>query len=230
MQTELSGWDFNKVIADAKDAWNEELGKVKINKCSDDNAKKIFYTALYHSMFAPSEFCDVNGDYYGADNKMHKGEGFKNYTTFSLWDTYRAAQPLMTILHPEKMSDIINTMITIYKQQGKLPVWHLMGCETDCMVGNPGVPVVADAILKGIEGFDYELAYEALKESSMLGERGMQHRIEYGFIPSDKMLESIAYDMEYALADWAVAQAALKLGKQEDYCLLYTSPSPRDCS
>lgn len=217
MQTELSGWDFNKVIADAKDAWNEELGKVKINKCSDDNAKKIFYTALYHSMFAPSEFCDVNGDYYGADNKMHKGEGFKNYTTFSLWDTYRAAQPLMTILHPEKMSDIINTMITIYKQQGKLPVWHLMGCETDCMVGNPGVPVVADAILKGIEGFDYELAYEALKESSMLGERGMQHRIEYGFIPSDKMLESIAYDMEYALADWAVAQAALKLGKQEDY-------------
>lgn len=113
MQTELSGWDFNKVIADAKDAWNEELGKVKINKCSDDNAKKIFYTALYHSMFAPSEFCDVNGDYYGADNKMHKGEGFKNYTTFSLWDTYRAAQPLMTILHPEKMSDIINTMITI---------------------------------------------------------------------------------------------------------------------
>lgn len=217
MQTELSGWDFNKVIADAKDAWNDELGKVKINKCSDDNAKKIFYTALYHSMFAPSEFCDVNGDYYGADNKMHKSEGFKNYTTFSLWDTYRAAQPLMTILHPEKMSDIINTMITIYRQQGKLPVWHLMGCETNCMVGNPGVPVVADAILKGIKGFDYELAYEALKESSMLGERGMEHRIEYGFIPSDKMLESIAYDMEYALADWSVAQAALKMGKQEDY-------------
>ena len=148
---------------------------------------------------------------------MHKGEGFVNYTTFSLWDTYRAAQPLMTILHPEKMSDIINTMLHIHQQQGKLPVWHLMGCETNCMVGNPGVPVVADAILKDIKGFDTELAFKALKESSMLPERGMEHRIEYGFIPADKMTEAIAYDMEYAIADWAVAQAAQKLGKQEDY-------------
>lgn len=216
MQTELSGWDFEKTIADAKAAWNKELNKVKVYT-TDEASKKIFYTSLYHTLFAPSEFCDVNGDYYGADKQMHKGEGFVNYTTFSLWDTYRAAQPLMTILHPEKMSDIINTMLHIYQQQGKLPVWHLMGCETNCMVGNPGVPVVADAILKDIKGFDTELAFKALKESSMLPERGMEHRIEYGFIPADKMTEAIAYDMEYAIADWAVAQAAQKLGKQEDY-------------
>ena len=216
MQTELSGWDFEKTIADAKAAWNKELNKVKVYT-TDEASKKIFYTSLYHTLFAPSEFCDVNGDYYGADKQMHKGEGFVNYTTFSLWDTYRAAQPLMTILHPEKMSDIINTMLHIHQQQGKLPVWHLMGCETNCMVGNPGVPVVADAILKDIKGFDPELAFKALKESSMLPERGMEHRIEYGFIPADKMTEAIAYDMEYAIADWAVAQAAQKLGKQEDY-------------
>lgn len=216
MQTELSGWDFEKTIADAKAAWNKELNKVKVYT-TDEALKKIFYTSLYHTLFAPSEFCDVNGDYYGADKQMHKGEGFVNYTTFSLWDTYRAAQPLMTILHPEKMSDIINTMLHIHQQQGKLPVWHLMGCETNCMVGNPGVPVVADAILKDIKGFDTELAFKALKESSMLPERGMEHRIEYGFIPADKMTETIAYDMEYAIADWAVAQAAQKLGKQEDY-------------
>lgn len=216
MQTELSRWDFEKTIADAKAAWNKELNKVKVYT-TDEASKKIFYTSLYHTLFAPSEFCDVNGDYYGADKQMHKGEGFVNYTTFSLWDTYRAAQPLMTILHPEKMSDIINTMLHIHQQQGKLPVWHLMGCETNCMVGNPGVPVVADAILKDIKGFDTELAFKALKESSMLPERGMEHRIEYGFIPADKMTEAIAYDMEYAIADWAVAQAAQKLGKQEDY-------------
>ncbi|MEJ8748298.1 GH92 family glycosyl hydrolase [Phocaeicola sp. ICN-14070] len=216
MQTELSGWDFEKTIADAKAAWNKELNKVKVYT-TDEASKKIFYTSLYHTLFAPSEFCDVNGDYYGVDKQMHKGEGFVNYTTFSLWDTYRAAQPLMTILHPEKMSDIINTMLHIHQQQGKLPVWHLMGCETNCMVGNPGVPVVADAILKDIKGFDTELAFKALKESSMLPERGMEHRIEYGFIPADKMTEAIAYDMEYAIADWAVAQAAQKLGKQEDY-------------
>lgn len=216
MQTELSGWDFEKTIADAKAAWNKELNKVKVYT-TDEVSKKIFYTSLYHTLFAPSEFCDVNGDYYGADKQMHKDEGFVNYTTFSLWDTYRAAQPLMTILHPEKMSDIINTMLHIHQQQGKLPVWHLMGCETNCMVGNPGVLVVADAILKDIKGFDTELAFKALKESSMLPERGMEHRIEYGFIPADKMTEAIAYDMEYAIADWAVAQAAQKLGKQEDY-------------
>ncbi len=216
MQAELAGWDFEQTIANADKAWNEELNKIQI-KTDDNSIKRIFYTGMYHTMIAPSEFCDVNGDYYGADQKMHKGEGFVNYTTFSLWDTYRAAHPLMTIIHPEKMSDMINTMLTIYKQQGRLPVWHLMGCETDCMVGNSGVPVVADAILKGYTGFDKELAYEAIKTSMMRDERGLDLYKEYKYIPYDKCEEALSHAMEYAIDDWAVAQVAKQMGKTEDY-------------
>lgn len=216
MQAELSGWNFEKTVAEAKECWNKELSKIHIQS-NDSVSKKIFYTSLYHTMFAPATFCDVNGDYYGADGQIHNNKGFTNHTILSLWDTYRAAQPLMTLLNPAKTSDIIHTMLNIHQQQGKLPVWHLMGCETNCMVGNPGVPVVADAILKGIGGFDKELAYQAIKESSMLPERGMEYRIRYGYIPVDLKPEAIAYDMEYALADWSVAQAALHLGKQDDY-------------
>ncbi|MBK5720500.1 GH92 family glycosyl hydrolase [Dysgonomonas sp. Marseille-P4677] len=217
MQAELPGWNFEKTIADADQAWNEELNKIIIS--TDDNTiKRNFYTALYHTMIAPSEFCDVNNDYRGSDAQMHKQGTFKNYTTFSLWDTYRAAHPLMTIIHPEKMSDIINTMLTIYQQQGKLPVWHLMGCETDCMVGNPGISVVADAILKGYTGFDKELAFEAMKKSAMLDERGLKYMKEYGYIPFDKgESEGLSKAMEYAIADWAIAQVAQSMGKTEDY-------------
>ncbi len=216
MAEELPGWDFESVIEASDVAWNRELSKIDI-ETKDESIRHIFYTGLYHTLIAPSEFNDVNGDYRGADGKIYRNGDFQNYTTLSLWDTYRAAHPLMTIIHPEKMGDIVNTMLHIYEQQGKLPVWHLMGCETDCMVGNPGIPVVADAILKGFDGFDVELAYEAMKNSAMLGERGMDLRMEYGYIPYDKMMESIAYCMEYALADWTVGQVALKLGKQEDY-------------
>lgn len=217
MQTELPGWSFEQTIANADKAWNEELNKVVIT--TDDNAvKRNFYTALYHTMIAPSEFCDVNNDYRGSDAQMHKQGAFKNYTTFSLWDTYRAAHPLMSIIHPEKMSDIVNTMLTIYQQQGKLPVWHLMGCETDCMVGNPGISVVADAILKGYTGFDKELAFEAMKKSAMLDERGLKYMKEYGYIPYDKgESEGLSKAMEYAIADWSIAQVAQSMGKTEDY-------------
>jgi predicted alpha-1,2-mannosidase len=216
MQVELSGWDFKQTIADADKAWNEELNKIRI-KVSDDKIKRTFYTALYHTMIAPSEFYDVNGDYRGANAVMHQKGKFKNYTTFSLWDTYRAAHPLMTIIHPEKVNDIINTMLTIYQQQGKLPVWHLMGCETDCMVGNPAISVVADAILKGYDGFDKNLAYEAMKTSAMLDERGLKYLKEYGYIPYDKEEEGLSKCMEYAIADWALAQVAKQMGKSEDY-------------
>lgn len=217
MQAELPTWDFDKTVADADKAWNEELNKIQI-ETKDNVVKRTFYTSLYHTMIAPSEFCDVNKDYYGADQKMHQKGTFTNYTTFSLWDTYRAAHPLMTIIHPEKMNDIVNTMLTIYQQQGKLPVWHLVGCETDCMVGNPGISVVADAILKGYDGFDKELAYEAMKTSAMLDERGLKYLKEYGYIPYDKEpTESLAKCMEYAIADWSLAQVAQKMGKTDDY-------------
>ena len=216
MQTELPGWNFEQTIANADKAWNEELNKIQI-KTEDESVKRVFYTALYHTMIAPSEFCDVNMDYRGSDGQMHENGDYVNYTTFSLWDTYRAAHPLMTIIHPEKMNDMVNTMLTIYKQQGKLPVWHLMGCETDCMVGNPGISVVADAVLKGYDGFDKKLAYEAMKNSAMLDERGLNFLKEYGYIPYDKEGEGLSKSMEYAIADWAVAQVAQEMGKKEDY-------------
>ncbi|KAA6309954.1 hypothetical protein EZS27_038655, partial [termite gut metagenome] len=216
MQAELPNWNFEQTIQNADEAWNEELNKIII-ETNDDKVKRTFYTALYHTMIAPSEFCDVNNDYRGADGQIHRKGAFKNYTTFSLWDTYRAAHPLMTIIHPEKIGDIVNTMLTIYKEQGKLPVWHLMGCETNCMVGNPGISVVADAILKGYGGFDKELAYEAMKNSAMLDERGLKYLKEYGYIPYDKEEEGLSKCMEYAIADWSIAQVAKQMGKTEDY-------------
>lgn len=215
LAAELPDWDFRKTVKAADEAWNRELAKIDITTRSESD-RRVFYTALYHTMIAPSVFCDVDSTYYGADKQIHPGEGFVNYTTFSLWDTYRGAHPLMTIIHPEKMADIINTMLHIHEQQGKLPVWHLMGCETNCMTGNPGIPVVADALIKGFGGFDREAAYEALKQSAMRDERGMKYRKQYGYLPCDKMKESVAFDLEYALADWCVAEAAKVMGKKED--------------
>ena len=214
MQAELQGWNFETVTADADRLWNEELSKIKI-QTKDKDAEKIFYTALYHSMIAPSEFCDVDGAYRGADGKTHENPGYKTHTTFSLWDTYRAAMPLYSIFQTERYADFINTMLAIYKEQGKLPVWHLHGCETNCMVGNPGIPPVADAIVKGLKGFDHKLALEAMKESALRPDRGQEHRMKYGYIPCDLFNEAVAYDLEYALADGALALAAEKLGDDE---------------
>ena len=215
LAAELPGWDFDATVKAADAKWNAELSKVKVTT-TDEAAKRIFYTALYHTMVAPSLFCDVNGDYYGSDHEIHRNADFTNYTTFSLWDTYRAAMPLMTILHPEKMPDIIRTMLAIADEQGRLPVWHLWGNETDCMVGNPGIPVVADALVKGIEGFDREKAFEAIKKTAMNPDRGNGLRMRYGYIPCDLFNEAVAYDMEYALADGAAARAAEALGRTED--------------
>ena len=215
LAAELPGWDFDATAAAAAAAWNAQLAKVKITT-SDETAKRIFYTGLYHTMVAPSEFCDVNGDYRGADGAVHRNPGHTTYTTFSLWDTYRAAMPLMTILHPDRMPDIVNTMLAIADEQGRLPVWHLWGNETDCMVGNPGIPVVADAIVKGIEGFDRERAFEAIRRTAMNPDRGNGLRMKYGYIPCDLFNEAVAYDMEYALADGAAARAAEALGRGED--------------
>lgn len=216
MQAELPGWDFNETVKEAADAWNEELGRIRIETKNEDT-RRIFYTALYHSMIAPSTFCDINGSYRGADGKNYEDSGHQVYTTFSLWDTYRGAMPLYSIFQSERYKDFINTMLDIYKKQGKLPVWHLHGCETNCMVGNPGIPPVADAIVKGLEGIDYELAFEAMKASALRPDRGQQYRMEYGYIPCDMMNESVAYDLEYALADGALANAAKVLGKEDEY-------------
>ena len=216
MQAELQGWDFEATAKAADKAWNEELSKISV-KSADKTDLKVFYTALYHAMIAPATFCDVDGSYRGADGEIYGDPGYSTYTTFSLWDTYRAAMPLYSIFQTERYTDFINTMLAIYKEQGKLPVWHLHGCETDCMVGNPGIPPVADAIVKGLEGFDYELAFEAMKASALRPDRGQEHRMKYGYIPCDLFGESVAYDLEYALADGALANAAKVLGKEAEY-------------
>ena len=216
MRTELPGWGVRETVAAADAAWNEELSKIDAVEY-DDDLNTIFYTALYHTMIAPSVFCDVNGDYRGADGKVHHGD-FVNYTTFSLWDTYRAAHPLMTLIHPEKQADIAATLLHIFEQQGKLPVWHLMGNETDCMVGNPGVPVLADLVMKGFVK-DREAAFQAMKTSAMLDERGMNLLKQYGFLPYDKDpdYETVSKGLEYALADGAIAAVAKMMGKKDDY-------------
>ncbi len=216
MRQELPHWNFSQTVTDADVAWNEQLSKIKVETKKDVD-KRIFYTAMYHTMIAPSVFNDVNGDYRGADMKVYNDKTFTNYTTFSLWDTYRAAQPLMTIIHPEMVEDVGKTFLNIYKQQGKLPVWHLVGNETDCMVGNPGILVLADLMLKGYK-VDEELAFEAMKASAMLDDRGMSLLKQYGYIPYDKesTFETVAKGLEYAIADWAVARIAERLGKTED--------------
>ncbi len=219
LRTELPGWDFD-AVADAADyLWDRELSKIRVEDSrmgKDSETLQCFYTALYHTMIAPSEFCDVNGDYRGADGEIHRGAGHTSYTTFSLWDTYRAQMPLMTLLHSQRMPDIINTMLAIASEQGRLPVWHLWGNETDCMVGNPGIIVVADAIVKGIPGFDREKAFNDLVTTALDKGRGGAERDTYGYIPSDLMYESVAYDMEYAIADGAVANAAKALGRDSE--------------
>ncbi len=206
MTAELAGWDFEDTRKAASDAWESELSKITV-ETSDETAKKIFYTALYHAMIAPATFCDVDGSYRGADDRIYSNPGHNTYTIFSLWDTYRAAMPLYSIFQPERYEDFIKTMLNIYKEQGKLPVWHLHGCETDCMVGNPGIPPVADAIVKGY-AIDKALAFEAMKESALRPDRGQDFRMKYGYIPCDLFNESVAYDLEYALADGAIVEAA----------------------
>ena len=228
LQQELPGWNFASVVAKANADWNRELSKIAI-KTQDERAKRIFYTALYHTMIAPSVFSDVNGEYRGADGKTHKGD-FTDYTTFSLWDTYRAAFPLMTLIQPEMQRDLAETMLHIFKQQGKLPVWHLMGNETDCMVGNPGIPVLVDIALKGFN-VDKKAVFEAVKASAMRDERGMGLLKKYGYIPCDldPEKETVAKGLEYALADACIAKLAKKLGKTEDYKYFYKrSQSYRD--
>jgi predicted alpha-1,2-mannosidase len=215
LKTELPGWDFAATIKNSDAKWEKELSKVNVN--ASNTTKKVFYTALYHTMIAPSLFNDVNKDYRGTDKKVYKKANFSNLTTFSLWDTYRAANPLYTILHQDKVSDVVNTMLAIYKQQGKLPVWHLMGSETNTMVGYHAVPIIVDAYLKGYRGFDVNLAYEAIKQSAMQKTDGIEYIQELKYIPGDKINESVGKALEYAIDDYCIAQMAKALNKTADY-------------
>lgn len=214
---ENPGWNFDLVAENADKEWNSQLGKVAVTGKNEVDKRK-FYTALYHTLFAPAVFSDINGDYRGADGNVYNTEGkFTPYTIFSLWDTYRAAHPLATLIHPEIQSDYAETFIDIYRRQGKLPVWHLHGNETDCMVGNPGVIVLGDLLSKGFVN-DTAAAYEAMRASVMLDERSLDALKKYGYLPYDypECDESVAKGMEYSIADDAVAKAAVMIGKNDD--------------
>lgn len=216
MQAELAGWDFDAAVKSADEAWNRELARIEI-QTNDRTKKRVFYTAMYHLMTSCSKFNDVDREYRGADGKVHKAD-FANYTTLSLWDTYRAAHPLMTVAFPEMQRDFAQTFLNIYKQQGRLPVWHLMGSETDCMVGNPGAIVLADLTMKGFVE-DKELALEALKATQMKDIRSLGLLKKYGYIPwnLEPENETVAKALEYCAADDGVAKVAKLLGKKDDY-------------
>lgn len=215
LKTELPGWNFAATVANASAKWEKELSKVKIE--ASTTTKKVFYTALYHTMTAPSLFNDVNNDYLGTDKKIYRQANFTNYTTFSLWDTYRAANPLYTILHQDRVNDVVKTMLAIYKEQGKLPVWHLMGNETNTMVGYHAVPVVVDAYLKGYRDYDVDLAYAAVKQSAMQKKDGIDYIQQLKYIPADKVNESVAKALEYAIDDYCIAMFAKALNNTDDY-------------
>lgn len=209
-------WNFDAVRAMAKDKWNWELAKIKI-ETDKLSHKRIFYTALYHTMMAPSLFNDADRSYRGTDMEVYENAEFENYTVFSLWDTYRATHPLFTLFQPERVDDFVNSLLAAYDQQGKLPVWHLMGNETNTMVGYHSVPVIADAYLKGFRGFDAERAFEAMKNTALMDERGLDFVKSQGFIPAESGVESVARALEYAIDDWCIAAMAKELGKTEDY-------------
>lgn len=217
MQKELSHWDFDQIHSEAVSKWNDQLAAVKIDT-KDERAKKIFYTAMYHTFIAPTLYCDVNGEFRGQDDKVYTNNDWTNYSTFSLWDTYRTLNPLYTIIAPEKVGDIVNSFLSIYDQQGKLPIWHLVGGETNCMPGYSSVPVIADAYLKGIGGFDAERAYNTMTSTATYDKQiGVTYVKEKGFIPCDKIHESTSIAMEYAADDWGIAMMAKKMGKDSDY-------------
>ena len=212
--TEVKDKEFDVVRKETLAKWNKELSKFRIKGATPEQ-EEIFYTGVYHMYVAPSLFSDVDGTYRGADNEIHENPGHHTYTTFSLWDTYRAKLPLMTITHPELMDDITNTMINICDEQGFLPIWHLWGWDNGCMVGSPGIIAVSDAVTKRIEGIDAERAWKAIYKSAMHDIRGGKYRKQYGYMPNDLQGESIAHDMEFAIADAAAYEVAKMLGKEE---------------
>ncbi len=215
LDSSLPGWDFEAAKKAASDAWEKELSKIRIES-PDNDIKVVFYTSLYHTMIAPSLFSDANGQFKGVKGDVQKAEGYNRYTVFSLWDTYRALHPLLTLTQPARVNDMIKSMLDHYSQTGLLPVWELEGNETFCMVGNHSIPVISEAILKDIGDFDRQKALDAMIATSMYDRDGMGLYDSLGYMPADLVQQSVAKSEEVAIDDWCVSAAAQKLGRKAE--------------
>ena len=218
---EASHTDFDKHLAASKKEWNEELSRIAVKGEDKDDLVK-FYSALYHSKLAPTIYCDVDGAYFGPDKKIHNTGGWTNYSTFSLWDTYRAAHPLYTLTDPDKANDMVKSFLVFYQQNGRLPVWNMWGCETDMMIGYHSVPIIADAYLKGIGDFDAELALEACVKTANIDDyRDLGEYKKLGYVSTDSDDReggsgwSFSRSLEYAYDDFCIAEMAKKMGKND---------------
>ncbi len=215
LEAEAKSWNFEEYKANAAMAWDEVLGKIKVE--GPVKNKNIFYTSLYHSYICPNTYSDVDGSYRSRDNKIHSADNFTYYTVFSLWDTYRALHPLMTILEPEKTNDFIKTFLAQYEQGGLLPVWELSANETNCMIAYHSVSVIYDAWAKGIQGFDGNLALEAMKASAGVKNNWADNYVKNGCLLANEEGESVSKTLEYSYDDWCIARMAKSLNSAEDY-------------
>lgn len=215
LSNEIPDWDFDEVLTKTQAEWRNKLSTIAVS--APEETKNIFYTAFYHSLLAPCLYNDVNGEYLGSDKKVHTAQDFSNYTVMSLWDTFRAQNPLLTLIAPDKTNDIINSMLAQYDEYGLLPVWSLWSSETNCMIGYHSIPVIVDAYFKGIRGYNVEKAYEAMKTSAMQDEFGVKELKQYGYIPYDKYNKSVSTSLEYCYDDWCIAQIAKDLKRNDDY-------------
>jgi len=214
LEAEIPGWDFAGTRERADSLWEKQLARIEIEG-GTDRSRTVFYTAMYHAFLCPYLFTDVDGRYRGMDGRVHRARGYNHYTVFSLWDTYRALHPFFTIVQRELTVDLIKTLLNDYRQGGRLPVWELAANETDCMIGYHSVPVIADAYIKGIRGFDPAEALEAMVSSASGDHFGLKEYRENGFIPSGSVGESVSRTLEYAYDDWCIARMAEEMNRTE---------------
>ncbi|MCU4154765.1 GH92 family glycosyl hydrolase [Carboxylicivirga sp. A043] len=216
LQHEATDINFDQAYDLAKAEWQEKLGKIEVEG-GTLKEKRNFYTALYHSLLTPNLSQDVDGSYRGMDGKVHKAEGFTNYTVFSLWDTFRTLHPLLTIIEPELTNDFVKCLVQKSKEYGELPMWELASNDTRCMIGYHAVSLITDAYAKGIRDYDLEEVYAEMRRTAMLDKRGMKDYRTLGYVPSNKSSQGVSKTLEYAYNDWCVAQVAQALGKKADY-------------
>lgn len=238
LEAEQTGWDFDKIRADARSEWNKELGKISVES-SDTSVMRTFYSSMYHVLTSPYLYQDVDGKYRGQDQKIHEGKGYEQYTVFSIWDTYRALHPLLLLIDRKRTGDFVNSFLSMYEQGGLLPVWELAACETNCMTGYHSASVINDAFQKGITNFNATEALEAMKKSANSTKRQIFHYRKatsfsqifslysytagwddygkYGYIRYKSGKQNVSKTLEYAYDDWCIAQMAKKLGKTDDY-------------